>query len=92
MIYGLNFTSKALQDIQYHKKAGNKALCKKIENILKELREHPTIGTGHPEQLRHHLSGLWSRKITDKHRLVYRILETEIVVEIISAEGHYGDK
>ncbi|MBQ3657914.1 MAG: type II toxin-antitoxin system YoeB family toxin [Bacteroidales bacterium] len=34
----------------------------------------------------------WSRRITDKHRLVYRIFETEVFVEVISAYGHYSDK
>lgn len=92
MSYSIKFTKKADKDIILFTKAGDKAILKKIQKLLEELSEHPTTGTGHPEQLRHQLSGLWSRKITDKHRLVYQILETEIIVEILSAEGHYGDK
>ena len=92
MSYSIKFTKKADKDIILFTKAGDKAILKKIQKLLEELSEHPTTGTVHPEQLRHQLNGLWSRKITDKHRLVYQILETEIIVEILSAEGHYGDK
>lgn len=92
MSYTIKFTKKADKDIIFHVKSGDKAILKKIQLLLEELSEHPTTGTGHPEQLRHQLGGLWSRKITNKHRLVYLILETEIIVEVISAEGHYGDK
>ena len=92
MMYDIVFTKIALEDIEIHKKSGDKAILKKLSKLLKELRDHPTTGTGHPEPLRHDRSGQWSRELSKKHRLVYRILETEIVVEIISAEGHYGDK
>lgn len=92
MSYSIKFTKKVDKDIVSFTKAGDKAILKKIQKLLEELSEHPTTGTGHPEQLRHQLYGLWSRKITDEHRLVYQILETEIIVEILSAEGHYGDK
>jgi toxin YoeB len=92
MSYRIKFTKKADKDIAFYAKTGDKAILKKIQKLLDELIEHPTTGTGHPEQLRYQLGGLWSRKITDKHRLIYEIFETEIIVEIISAEGHYGDK
>lgn len=92
MSYSIKLTKKADKDIILFTKAGDKAILKKIQKLLEELSEHLTTGTGHPEQLRHQLNSLWSRKITDKHRLVYQILETEIIVEILSAEGRYGDK
>ena len=49
-------------------------------------------GTGKPEQLRGDRAGQWSRRITKKHRLIYEIHETEIVVLILSSYGHYTDK
>lgn len=92
MMYDIVFTSVALEDIEIHKRSGDKAILKKLSKLLKELRIHPTTGTGHPELLRYSKSGQWSRELSKKHRLVYRILAAEVVVEIISAEGHYGDK
>jgi len=64
----------------------------KLTKLLIELSEHPTTGTGHPHQLKGDKSGQWARSITKKHRLVYEIRETEVIVIIISAYGHYDDK
>lgn len=66
--------------------------ARKALSLIDELKTHPRTGTGHPEQLRHYSDERWSRRITGKHRLVYRIKDTEIVVEVISAYGHYSDK
>ncbi len=63
MSYTLEFTEIALSDINKHKKAGNKVVLKKIEKLLNELMEHPTTGTGQPEQLKHNMTGLYSRRI-----------------------------
>lgn len=68
-------------------KAFNKAL-----DLLDELMEHPRTGTGHPEPLSGDRAGQWSRRITQKHRLVYEIRETEVVVLVLTAYGHYDDK
>lgn len=92
MIYRLRFTSDALEDIERHKKAGDKKLLKKIEALLHELQSHPREGTGQPEQLKHNLEGFWSRKINKKHRLVYQIEDEIVIVVIVSAYSHYGDK
>ncbi len=59
---------------------------------LDELTEHPTTGTGKPEVLKFGLSGFYSRRITQKHRLVYKVDNEQIIVLIISAIGHYIDK
>ncbi|MBQ6652746.1 MAG: Txe/YoeB family addiction module toxin, partial [Prevotella sp.] len=49
-------------------------------------------GTGHPEQLKGEPHGRWSRRITQKHRLVYEIRDTEVIVIVLTAYGHYEDK
>ena len=64
----------------------------KAQKLIEELKEHPKIGTGHPEPLKGRPEGRWSRQITKKHRLVYRICETEVVVLVLTAYGHYDDK
>ena len=71
-------------------KSGEKASIKKLEKIILELQEHPTIGTGNPEQLKNTLSGFWSRRINKKDRLIYQIIEEpENLVVVVSALGHY---
>lgn len=51
MSYTLRFSKNALEDLDKHKKTGNQVTLKKIEKLLKELREHPYTGTGRPEKL-----------------------------------------
>lgn len=88
MAYQLSYSAQANKDIDFHKKSGNKALLKKLLLLLEELTEHPTTGSGKPEQLKHDLAGYWSRRINKEHRLVYKILD-EYTVWIYSARGHY---
>ena len=64
----------------------------KAVRLLNELSEHPKTGTGSPEPLRGDRSGQWSRRITNKHRLVYEIQELEVIVLVLTAYGHYEDK
>lgn len=92
MSYSLKFTSDALEDIDSHKKSGNLLILKKLAVLLEELTEHPRTGTGQPEELKYEFSGCWSRRLTAKHRLVYKIKEDLVTVEIIYASGHYRDK
>jgi len=92
MSYTLEFSDTALADIKKHKKTGGRAILKKLQKLLDELREHPTTGTGQPEMLKHSLSGLYSRRINLKHRLVYSIDDKIVTVYILSAASHYGEK
>jgi len=78
--------------LKRHFKSGDKASIKKIEKILVELTETPYTGIGHPEALKHELSGFWSRKINQKDRLIYKVEETVVTVFVISAMGHYNQK
>lgn len=87
MSYRLDFTKQAQEDIAFHKKSGNKSVVSKIAVLLEELTEHPLTGTGKPEQLKRSLSGLWSRRISKEHRLVYEVFDTAVLVHF--AKGHY---
>jgi len=82
---------KAEEHLKEYKKSGNKVILNRIKRILKELEEHPETGIGRPEKLKYGYSGQWSREIDKKNRMIYQIYETSIVVEIISAKGHYDD-
>jgi toxin YoeB len=88
MAYHLDFTDKAKEDIAFFKKTGNKAILNKLQSLLGELSDHPFTGTGKPEALKHNLSGLWSRRINQEHRLVYEVIGDTVVI-IIAAKGHY---
>jgi toxin YoeB len=92
MSFTLEFSKTALEDIEKHKKSGDKPTLRKIEKLLNELMEHPTKGTGQPEMLKHDLAGLYARRINKKHRLVYSIYEQVVKVYVLSAWSHYGDK
>lgn len=91
MKYELKYTDIALKDLSLLKKH-ELATYKKALKLISELSEHPTTGTGHPEQLKKDKNGLWSRRITMKHRLVYKIDDGVLTVILVAAYGHYGDK
>jgi toxin YoeB len=90
--YIIELTDLAKEHLQKHKKTGNKTTLKKITSIFEELENHPFIGIGKPESLKHNLTGFWSRRINQKDRIIYSVNEEIVLVEIISAIGHYSDK
>ena len=92
MKYKVNLTDDAKKDIEKLEKSGDKKSLKKLFVLLEELEVHPTYGTGRPEQLKHHGLPTWSRRITEKHRLVYRVEQEIVTVLVLSAWGHYQDK
>ncbi len=65
----------------------DKKVVKKINNLLKDIQRDPYDGLGKPERLKYELSGCWSRRITDEHRLVYEVTVYSII--IISCKYHY---
>jgi toxin YoeB len=91
-MYIVELTEQAENHLDAHIRAGNKILLKRIYKLLEELSEHPETGTGKPHKLKHEKSGIWSRRIDDKHRMVYTINKKEIIVFVISLWGHYDDK
>ena len=92
MKYALKYSDAAKEDMRKLRKSGDKQAVKKLDKLLVELENHPTFGTGHPEQLRHRRGNIWSRHITEKHRLVYEIFDDFIMVEVQQTYGHYDDK
>ena len=73
----------AYEKLRNKDKKAHKALCK----LLKEmLRDDPSQGTGKPEQLKHHLSGLWSRRLTRRDRIIYKFDDQYLYIFAIG--GH----
>lgn len=83
------YSLEALEDINYWKKSGNKAVQKKIVALLADIMEHPYTGLGKPEALKYELSGSWSRRITKNDRLVYSVNIENNTIEIETIKGHY---
>jgi toxin YoeB len=92
MSYEVKYMPEAIDDITKLKRTDAQSY-NKVAVLIKELHEHPRTGTGRPEQMKYgQLKGLWSRRITGKHRLVYSINDNKITVFVLSAAGHYGYK
>ena len=90
--YSIIVTRRADIDLKHWRQSGNKSVQRKIEKIFNELREHPTTGTGKPEQLKGELSKYLSRRLNKKDRLIYRIDDNVVIVYILSLCGHYDDR
>jgi toxin YoeB len=83
----LTFTPLAWEDYLWFQEHDRK-LLKRINALIKEALRTPFEGIGKPELLKSDLSGYWSRRITDEHRLVYEVTKTELTV--ISCRFHYA--
>jgi toxin YoeB len=79
-------SKRALDDlaalVRFEPKAASKALA-----LIEECRRDPFRGTGKPEPLKHERAGSWSRRITDEHRLVYRVVGETL--EVVQCRFHY---
>ena len=84
----ISFADDAWSEYLYWQTQDKKTL-KKINALLKEIQRNPFDGAGKPEPLKNDKSGLWSRRINDKDRLVYRIDDANVY--IIGCRFHYGD-
>ncbi len=85
------YSEKAQKDRDYWKKSGNKVIMNKISALIEDIQLHPFEGIGKPEPLKYHLTGRWSRRINQEHRIIYRVTDenTIEILEILSLKGHY---
>ena len=74
------------QDLAFWVKADRKVALR-ILDLVEAVMRDPFVGIGKPEHLRHVLSGVWSRRITEEHRLLYIVLESR--TEFLQARYHY---
>lgn len=81
---------KADEDLNYWKKVGNKRIMKRIDTLLNDILRHPFSGIGKPEPLKGNQQGLWSRRITDEHRMVYSVSNGMVYVYVLSLRYHYS--
>lgn len=63
-----------------HWQQADKKILKRINDLIKAISRDPFEGIGKPEPLRHGLSGYWSRRINDEHRLVYKLEGEDLLI------------
>lgn len=68
----LLFAEEAWEDYLYWQKQDRK-MVERINKLIAEVKRDPFAGVGKPEPLKHALSGFWSRRINDEHRMVYKM-------------------
>ncbi len=82
----LVFSEHAWEDYLYWQRTARRTL-ERINQLIQAIQREPYNGIGKPEPLRHALSGYWSRRIDQEHRLVYRVVDD--AVWIVQARYHY---
>ena len=82
----LEFDQNAIEDLSYWVRKDRRK-AEKILDLVQEIAKNPFIGSGKPEPLKYNLSGCWSRRIDQEHRIVYSVEEDKI--NILSCRFHY---
>lgn len=85
----IKWTEGAREDYLYWQQT-DKQLLKRINLLIKEIQREPFAGIGKPEPLKFGLTGYWSRRINDEHRIVYDVDESGLI--ILQCRYHYGNK
>lgn len=80
------FTDESWADYVFWQE-NDKRFIKRINELIKEIERTPFTGIGKPEPLKHHLSGYWSRRINEEHRLIYLVEQDRMI--ILSCRYHY---
>jgi toxin YoeB len=84
----IQFSTTAWEDYLYWQ-ISDKKMHKKINELLKDIARNPHEGIGKPEPLKHALSGFWSRRISEEHRLVYQVEGK--VIKVAQIRYHYDN-
>ncbi|MBW7862364.1 MAG: Txe/YoeB family addiction module toxin [Rhodocyclaceae bacterium] len=82
----ITFEDAAWDDYLYWQQT-DKAMLRRINALIRDIQRDPFEGIGKPEPLRFNFSGYWSRRIDDEHRIVYKVIDDEVV--IAQLRGHY---
>jgi toxin YoeB len=73
------FAERGWEDYLHWQKADRK-MVRRVNDLIRDIQRSPFEGKGKPEALKHALSGYWSRRITDEHRIVYRVEGDAVLV------------
>ena len=73
-------------------KRTNPQVAKRIKKLLEDIYAHPFTGIGKPEPLKFDLAGKWSRRINSEHRIIYKVSDGIIEIDVLSMKYHYPKK
>ncbi len=85
----VKFSDRALNEIEYWNKTGNKAIMQKISKLIDDIILNHYSGIGKPEPLKYDYLGYWSRRINREHRIVYQVIDNTLY--IASLRFHYDN-
>lgn len=80
------FLPQAFEDFNWWASHDRRVYARVVQ-LVRDIGREPFSGLGKPEPLKHELRGLWSRRITDEHRLVYKVTDDKVIV--VSCRFHY---
>ncbi len=84
----IEYTYQASEDLVFWKTTNNVPVLKKIRKLIESISQTPFEGIGKPEPLKYELTGCWSRRINQEHRIVYEVRDEKIF--ILSMKEHYA--
>ena len=84
----LVFDPAGWEDYQWWQ-INDRKIVKRIKPLVDDALRHPGEGRGQPERLKYRASEVWSRRINQEHRLVYRVINDDLIV--LQARFHYND-
>lgn len=82
----ITFEDAAWDDYLYWQQT-DKAMLRRVNTLIKDIKRDPFSGIGKPEPLKFNFSGYWSRRIDDEHRVVYKVVDDEVI--LAQLRGHY---
>ncbi len=82
----ISFEAAAWEDYLFWQQ-NDKQVLRKVNQLIRDIQRDPFAGLGKPEPLKHNLAGFWSRRITDEHRIVYKMDGDEVM--IAQCRHHY---
>jgi toxin YoeB len=82
----VSFVEKSISELNEYKNDGLQKLVFRVFDLLADIEKIPFTGLGKPEALKGNLQGWWSRRVSDEHRLLYKVTDDEI--EILSCKSH----
>lgn len=84
----LVFDPAGWEDYQWWQ-ANDRKIVKRVNFLIDDALRDPSVGRGQPERLKHRANDVWSRRINQEHRLVYRVINEDLIV--LQARFHYDD-
>lgn len=85
----VRWTGQALKDYQHWQGTADQRVLERIRSLIESIKADPFTGIGKPEPLKHVPGGWWSRRITQEHRLVYRVEGVPPILTIAQCRYHY---